>query len=739
MCQIWTIQGPAAKGHRRAMSTPQSMTRSKSLQRILAAVVFIVMVAAFFILDLERYFTLAALQQRYSALDLLYRDHPLTFIAAFMAGYIAMAALSIPGAAIMTLAAGALFGFMIGTAVAALSATTGATLAFLLARFLLGDLIRRRYSARFAAIDAGIKRDGAVYLLSLRLIPAVPFFMINILTGLTGLRTLTFFWVSAVGMLPGTMVYIYAGTQLATLRTMGDILSPHMLTALVLLGLFPLVLRWIYGVFSTRRVLGRYDRPKRFDYNLVVIGAGSAGLVAAYVAAAVKAKVALVEKAKMGGDCLNTGCVPSKALIRSARLLADAKRASEFGIRSMTAEFDFADVMERVQRVVRQIEPHDSPERYGALGVECLSGDARVRDPYRVEVNGKVLTTRAIVIATGAEPIVPSIPGLADVETLTSETIWNLRRLPRRLVVLGAGPIGCELAQCFARLGSRVTIVDMASRILTKEDPEIAELIAAKFQREGITLVMGHKAKEFTKRAEGSFLTCESGDGHLIDLPFDQTLLALGRRPRVKGFGLEELGVRIADNGTIEADSYLRTTIPNIYVCGDVAGPYQFTHVASHQAWYAGVNALFGGFYRATADYRVIPWTTFTDPEVARVGLSEEEAKAGNVPYEVTRYDVGDLDRAIADEAAYGTVKVLTEPGSDTILGVTIVGSQAGDLIAEFVLAMRQRIGLGKILGTIHVYPTLAEANKAAAGVWRRHHISPRLLAIAERFQAWRR
>lgn len=721
------------------MSNTPSMTRAKSRQRVLAAVIIVAMITAFFALGFNRYFTLAALQQRHAELDQLYQDHPLIFIGVFMATYIAMAALSIPGAAIMTLAAGALFGFVIGAAAAALSAAIGATLAFLLARFLLRDVVRRRYGARLAAIDAGIKRDGAAYLLSLRLIPAAPFFLINILTGLTDLRTLTFFWVSAIGMLPGTMVYVYAGTQLATLRTMSDILSPRMLTVLVLLGLFPLITRWAYGLFSTRRALGRFARPKRFDYNLVVIGAGSAGLISAYVAAAVKAKVALIEKARMGGDCLNTGCVPSKALIRTARLLAETKRASDYGLRSISTDFDFAEVMDRVQRVVRQIEPHDSPERYGALGVECISGDARVRDPFRVEVNGKILTTRAIVVATGAEPIVPPIPGLADVATVTSETVWNLRQLPRRLVVLGGGPIGCELAQCFARLGSEVTIVDMAPRILTKEDPEIAELIAAQFRREGVTLVMGHKAKAFYTRAEGSFLTCESDDGRSIDLPFDQTLLALGRRARVKGFGLEELGVRIAHNGAIEADPYLRTNIPNIFVCGDVAGPFQFTHVASHQAWYASVNALFSGFYTAKADYRVIPWTTFTDPEAARVGLSEDEAKARNIPYEVARYDIGDLDRAIADESAYGTVKVLTRPGSDTILGVAIVGAHAGDLIAEFVLAMKHGIGLGKILGTIHIYPTLAEANKAAAGVWRRQHISARALAFAASFQVWRR
>ncbi len=714
-------------------------SRTASRRRILAAVVIAAAVGAFFLFGLQRFFTLAALQDRYAALEAGRAQHPAAFLAAFMTAYVAMAALSIPGAAIMTLAAGALFGFGLGTAAALLSATTGATVAFLLARFLFRDAILARYGVRLRAIDEGIRRDGALYLLSLRLIPAVPFFLINLLTGLTGLRVGTFFWVSAVGMLPGSMVYVYAGTQLATLRTMGDIVSPRIIMALVLLGLFPLAIRGIHGLFTTRRALARFDRPQHFDYNVVVIGAGSAGLIAAYVAAAVKAKVALIERARMGGDCLNTGCVPSKALIRTARLLSDARRARDFGLTSLTADFDFADVMARVRRVVRSIEPHDSIERYTGLGVECVAGTARIRDPFRVEVDGKTLTTRAIVVATGAAPIVPAIPGIEDVETVTSETVWSLKHLPRRLLVLGGGPIGCELAQCFARLGAAVTIVDMAPRLLAKEDADAAGMIAERLQAEGITLMLGHKAVSFARRADGAVLTCAATDGQTAEIVFDTALLALGRLPRVEGFGLEELDVRIADTGTVAADPYLRTNIPNIYVCGDVAGPYQFTHVASHQAWYASVNALFAGLYQAKADYRVIPWTTFTDPEVARVGLNEEEAIAKGVPHEITRYDIADLDRAIADEAAHGMVKVLTPPGSDRILGVTIVGAHAGDLIAEFVLAMKHGLGLGKILGTVHVYPTMAEAVKATAGAWRKGHVPARALNLARDYFRWRR
>ena len=718
-------------------STPTRDT--KTWPRVLAAFVAVALIAAFFALGLQKYLTLSALSASRDDLAQYLEAHRLTFTLAFMGVYITATALSLPGAAILTLAAGALFGFSIGTVVASISSTVGATLAFILARFILRDAILRRYSARMAAIDAGFKRDGAVYLLSLRLIPAVPFFLVNILMGLTSIRTLTFMGVSWIGMLLGTMVYVYAGTQLATLQSMGDILSPGLLAALVLLGVFPLVARFVYGWFQSRRAMAKYKRPKNYDYNMVVIGGGSAGLISSYVAAAVKAKVALIEKAEMGGDCLNTGCVPSKALIRSTRILSYSRRAQEFGFKSLTVDFTFADIMERVQRVIREIAPHDSPERYRGLGVDVIPGTAHIVDPFRVSVGGRVLTTRAIIVATGAAPIIPPIPGLADVASVTSETIWNLRVLPPRLLVLGGGPIGCELAQCFARLGSKVTIVDMAPRLLTKEDPDIAAMVTERFTREGVTILTGRKAKAFSKRADGSVLVCAADGAADMEVPFDTVLLALGRRARVTGFGLEALGVRIADNGTIDTDPYLRTNIPNIYVCGDVAGPYQFTHVASHQAWYASVNALFGRFYKVRADYRVIPWTTFTDPEVARVGLSEDEAKARGIPHEVTRYDIADLDRAIADNEAYGVVKVLTPPGRDTILGVTIVGPEAGDLIAEFVLAMKHGIGLSKILGTIHIYPTLAEANKAAAGAWRKARVPARAVALAERFHRWQR
>jgi pyruvate/2-oxoglutarate dehydrogenase complex dihydrolipoamide dehydrogenase (E3) component/uncharacterized membrane protein YdjX (TVP38/TMEM64 family) len=656
----------------------------------------------------------------------------------FFAVYVLVTALSIPGAVVMTLAAGALFGLLLGTVLVSFASTIGATLAFLVARFLLRQPLRDRYGERLKTFDEGIERDGAFYLFTLRLVPLFPFFMINLLTGLTALRTWTYFWVSQLGMLPGTVVYVYAGTQLARIESPSDVLSPGLVGAFALIGLMPLLMRWLARWLQGRRVYRGHRKPKKFDYNLVVIGAGSAGLVTSYIGAAVKAKVALIEKHRMGGDCLNTGCVPSKALIRSARLLAEARDAGRFGLEGAALKFDFATVMERVQEVIRKIEPHDSVERYTKLGVDVLEGAARLVSPWEVEVDGRRLSARSIVIATGARPLVPPLPGLEAAGYLTSDTLWELRELPRRLVVLGGGPIGAELAQCFARFGSEVTIVEMAPRLLPREDEDAAAAVEARFRAEGLRLATAHRAVRVESGADGRRLVCEH-EGVEVALPFDRLLVALGRQANVEGFGLDELGVALSERGTVAVDGLLRTNFPNIYACGDVAGPYQFTHVAAHQAWYAAVNGLLAPFWSFSADYRVIPWATFTEPEVARVGLSEDEARARGIACEVTKYGIDDLDRAIADGADHGFVKVLTVPGKDKILGATIVGAEAGNLVAEFVLAMKHGLGLNKILGTIHIYPTMMEANKYAAGNWKRAHAPQAALRLAERLFAWRR
>ncbi len=707
-------------------------------KKIVIAVAVVALIGGFFIFDLGRFFTLEYFNAQRDAI-LAYREaNPALSALVYFALYVAVTGLSLPGAAIMTLVGGAVFGLLWGTVIVSFASTLGATLAFLVSRFLLRDWVQGRFGDSLRTVNREVERDGAFYLFTLRLVPAFPFFVINLVMGLTPIRTLTFAWVSQVGMLAGTIVYVNAGTQIAQIDSLAGLLSPTLMGSFVLLGLFPLIARKIIEHAQARKVLRGVPRPARFDRNLIVIGAGSGGLVSAYIAAAVKAKVTLIEKHRMGGDCLNTGCVPSKALIRSAKLAAHIRRAEEFGLRKASAEVDFSAVMERVQEVVKRVEPHDSIERYQGLGVEVIEGEARIVDPYNVEVNGRRLSTRNIVVAAGARPLVPPIPGIEEVGYLTSDNLWELRKLPRRLVVLGGGPIGSELAQAFARLGSAVTQVEMLPRLLVREDPEISQQVLDRFRAEGIDVRLEHKAKAL--RAEGGekVLLCEH-QGKEVEIRFDELLVAVGRAANVSGYGLEELGVRLTPRKTVEVNEFLQTNYPNIYAVGDVAGPFQFTHTAAHMAWYAAVNSLFGRFRKFRVDYSVIPWATFTDPEVARVGLNETEAKEQGIAYEVTTFGIDDLDRAIADGEAHGVVKVLTVPGKDKILGVTIAGEHAGDLIAEYVAAMRHKIGLNKILATIHIYPTLAEANKYAAGEWKRAHAPQGLLRWVERFHRWER
>jgi pyruvate/2-oxoglutarate dehydrogenase complex dihydrolipoamide dehydrogenase (E3) component/uncharacterized membrane protein YdjX (TVP38/TMEM64 family) len=714
-----------------------------SRRKLLLIAVLVALVGVFFAFDLGRFLSLDYIKQSQAGFAALYAERPALVIGAFFAVYVAVTALSFPGAAVLTLAAGAIFGLVAGTLIVSFASSIGATLAFLVSRYVLRDSVQGRFGARLAEIDKGIAKEGAFYLFTLRLVPLFPFFLINLLMGLTRMKAWTFYWVSQLGMFAGTVVYVNAGTQLGRIESLKGILSPGLIGSFVLLGLFPLIAKKIVDAVKARKVYAKWaDRkPKTFDRNLVVIGAGAAGLVSSYIAAVVKAKVTLVESHKMGGDCLNYGCVPSKALIKTATLMQQMRESKKYGIAQADATMDFADVMERIARVVREIEPHDSIERYTGLGVDVVQGYARIVNPWTVEIDmgdgrKQTLTTRSIVIATGAMPFVPPLPGLAEAGVLTSDTLWEIRELPKRLVVLGGGPIGCELAQAFARLGAQVTQVEMAPRIMLREDEEVSALAKAALEHDGVTVLTGHKALRCEREGEAHVLVVEAG-GAEKRLPFDRLLCAVGRVSRLKGYGLEELG--IPTGKTIEVNEYLETIYPNILVAGDVAGPFQFTHTAAHQAWYAAVNALFGTFKKFKADYSVIPWATFIDPEVARVGLNEQDAKEKGIAYEVTKYGIDDLDRAIADSAAHGFVKVLTVPGKDRILGVTIVGVHAGDLLAEYVLAMKHGLGLNKILGTIHTYPTLAEANKYAAGEWKRNHQPVKLLEWVAKYHAWRR
>lgn len=711
------------------------------MKRLLIIAALAALVAAYFFFGLGDYLTVEGIKQVAGDVGAYYERNPAQVIAGFFLVYVAVAAASLPGAAVMTLAAGALFGVLVGTIIVSFASTLGATLAFLASRYVLRDGIEARFGERLRTVNQGLERDGAFYLFTIRMIPLFPFFVVNLVMGLTRIGTWTFAWVSQVGMLLGTIVYVNAGTQLARIDSLSGIASPAVLASFALLGIAPWFAKAIIGWIKRREVYAGFNRPKSFDRNLVVIGAGSAGLVSALIAATVKAKVTLVEANKMGGDCLNTGCVPSKALIKSAKVAEQMRHADRYGITPTEPDIPFGQTIERVMQAIRTIEPHDSVERYTGLGVDVVEGYGKVVDPWTVEIARKDgvtqrLTTRGIVIAAGAEPFVPPIPGLEQSNYLTSDTMWDafakMERAPARIAVLGGGPIGCELSQALARLGSRVTQVEMAERVLGREDDEVSALAQASLEASGVEVLTGHRAA----RVEPGRLIADRDDSE-VAIEFDVLIVAVGRAARLTGYGLEDIGIDTTK--TVVTDDFLATRFPNIYAAGDVAGPYQFTHTASHQAWFASVNALFGQFKRFKADYRVIPAVTFLDPEIARVGLNEREAREQGVEYEVTRYELDGLDRAIADSERQGFVKVLTPPGKDTILGATIVGAHAGELLAEYVLAMKHKLGLNKILGTIHSYPTMAEANKFAAGEWKKKHKPEALLALVKKYHAWRR
>lgn len=711
------------------------------MKKILIIAALAALIAAYFIFDLGSYLSIEGIKGVVDDARGFYAENPVLVIGAFFLIYVAVTAASLPGAAIMTLGAGALFGLVTGTIIVSFASTLGATLAFLSSRYVLRDSVEGRFGDRLKAINSGLERDGAFYLFTLRMIPYVPFFVVNLVMGLTRLRTTTFIWVSQIGMLLGTIVFVNAGTQLAEVADPRDLLSPALLASFVLLAIVPWIAKGIVGLIQRRKVYAGYSKPKSFDRNMVVIGAGAAGLVSAIIGSTVKAKVTLVEAHKMGGDCLNFGCVPSKALIKSAKVASQMRNADKYGLESHEPKVPFKHTIARVMEAVKTIEPMDSPERFEAMGVDVRLGYATIIDPWTVEINhhdGRVerLTTRSIIIAAGAAPFVPPIPGLDTSGYLTSDTMWEafgqMDEAPKRATILGGGPIGCEISQSLARLGSNVTQIEMADRIMGREDPEVSELAKQTLEDSGVRVLTGHQAVN----VEGGQVITKHGDEE-VAVPYDTLIVAVGRAARLTGYGLEELGVDTSK--TVVTDDFLATKFPNIFACGDVAGPYQFTHTASHQAWFASVNALFGTFKKFKADYSVIPAVTFLDPEVARVGINEAEAKEQGIAYEVSEYEIGELDRAIAENERKGFVKVLTAEGKDKILGATIVGYNAGEMLAEYTLAMKHGLGLNKILGTIHPYPTMAEGNKFAAGEWKKARKPEKLLTFVEKYHDWMR
>ncbi|HSL81902.1 MAG TPA: mercuric reductase [Thermoanaerobaculia bacterium] len=484
-----------------------------------------------------------------------------------------------------------------------------------------------------------------------------------------------------------------------------------------------------------------WRNPEPADrYHLVVVGAGTAGLVTAAGAAGLGARVALVERHLMGGDCLNVGCVPSKGILRAARAWHEARSAARrFGGPEAAGDGDFAAAMARMRRIRAGISRHDSAERFRGLGVDVFlgpSGGAQFVASDAVEVGGAVLRFRKAVIATGGRPAVPPIEGLEEAGYLTNESVFELERLPPHLAVVGGGPIGCELAQAFARFGSRVTLLDMAPHVLPREDADAAEAVQRAMARDGVTLELGvriqgvevrggEKAIRFERESEGD------GEGGAGEVVCDEILLAVGRTPNVEGLGLEAAGVEYTRKG-VTVDDRLRTSNRRVFAAGDVASKYQFTHVADALARIAIQNALFHG--RAKASDLVIPWCTYTSPEVAHVGLTAEEARERGMDVETVTIPLADLDRAVLDDETEGFLRVHLRAGTDRILGATLVASHAGDMFGELCLAITAGVGLGKIASVIHPYPTQGEAVKKAADAWRRGKLTP----FVKRVFGWR-
>ena len=712
--------------------------KSVNKTKFIVVALIVIAVISYVTLDLGQYLTLEYAQSQLSKIQDYKNENFVQTALLYFTGYVIATSLSIPGAIIITLLGGAIFGVFWGTLLVSFASSIGATLAFLVSRVLLRDWVQRKFGDYLLPLNKGIEKDGSFYLFSIRMVPLFPFFVVNLLMGLTAIRTTSFYLASQAGMLIGTIVYVNAGSELSQITSLSGLVSAPVLSSLVLLGVFPLITKLILNGVQRNKALKRFDKPEKFDANVVVIGAGSAGLVASLITAGAKAKVILIEKHKMGGDCLNTGCVPSKTIIRSGRIMSYIRRAKEFGIEGAQGKIDFSAVMARVQGVIKTIEPHDSVERFTSLGVEVELGDAVIESPYSVKVNGRTITTRSIILATGARPFVPPISGLNEIDYLTSDSVWSLDELPKRLLVVGGGPIGCELSQAFSNLGAEVTQVDMADRIMPREDKEVSKIVSKAFREQGIALLTGYKLLEFGAGDSGDYMEADN-NGKTVRVEFDKLLLAVGRKANVEGFGLENLDLALTKQGTVEVNEYLQTSLPNIFACGDVAGPYQFTHMASFQAWFASLNAMLGGLWRSKTNYNVVPWATFTDPEVARVGLNETEAVERNIVYELTRYEMEHHDRSLADGEARGFIKILTVPGKDKILGVTIVGHHAGEVIGEFVFAMTHGMGLKKISAVTHIYPTLLEANKFAANAWRSERLPIKYFPYLEKFFAWRR
>lgn len=713
--------------------------KKKSHQKYLILFLLILILILYYLFFPKEYLSLAFVKENINSIKNYVNYNYTTSALSYLIIYSLSSALAIPSALILTLSSGILFGLVPGILLTSLGSTLGAVLAFLISRYLFLDLFKSKFRNQYEQMDKEIKKNGNLHLLTLRLVPIFPFWLVNLLMGLSEISLWRYLFISFAGMIPATIVYVYAGLSLSSISELRDVISPSIFFSLLLLSILPYVLRAVVNYYLKKKLYRHYKKPRAFDYNLIIIGGGSAGLVTTFIARILKAKVAIIEKEKMGGDCLNTGCVPSKSLIKIAKIISYGKTPSSWGLKNINIDFSFEDIMNKIHSIIKEIEPHDSIVRYTQLGAECFLGQAQILSPWEVQIGEKIISAKYLVIATGARPIIPQIPGIESISPLTSENIWQLKKQPARLGILGGGVIAAELAQAFSRLGSSVFIIEESSRILSREDEDASGLIHEIFIKEGIKIYTSHTLKKCEKSGDEKILLCIDREGREISLVCDQLFIAIGRKATTSGFGLEKIKLDLNDNGSIKVNEYMQTSLPNIFACGDVAGPFNLTHAASHQAWHTTVNALLGFIKMFKINYSVLPVCTYTDPEIATVGYSKAELIKKSIPFEETIFPMKDLDRAIIEGETCGFVKVFTPPNSDKILGVVIISAEASTMILEFTLAMKHNLGLNKILNTIHAYPGMGEANKYLAGRWKQRKSRLNLLKALERFHTFSR
>src|SRR6266566_5169264 len=756
--------GPVAESH-----AASSKIRSR-LRWVLYAI------AAIAVLVAAKYFHVQDLLKE--ALDWIGKLGPWGPVI-FVGIYIVATVFFIPGS-VLTLGAGAVFGMGLGSVCVSISATLGATAAFLVGRYLARDGIARKIekNEKFATIDRAVAEEGWKIVLLTRLSPVFPFTLLNYAFGLTRVKLSHYVLASWLGMMPGTVMYVYLGSLVNIgaghrQRTTGELVLYGVGLLATVTVAVPVTrvarkalakkigstetVQTSKGIISapSEPVLVRppdthnarlvsYLHPPDWQnptpapsYNLVVIGAGTAGLVTAAGAAGLGAKVALVEKYLLGGDCLSVGCVPSKAVIRCSRAIFDANEAGRFGVRvGAPAQADFPAVMERMRKLRADLSPHDSAQRFAKLGVDVFLGEAQFTGPDTIQVAGKTLRFKRAVIATGARALQPPIPGLTEAGYLTNETVFSLTECPARLAVIGGGPIGCELAQAFQRLGSQVSLFHKNAHLLDREDMDAAALVQKAFIREGIRVFLNAKITRVERNAGGKILYYEA-QGKEETLAVDEILAGAGRAPNVEGLNLETVGVQYDPRKGILVNDCLQTTNPRIYAAGDVCLTWKFTHAADFAARTVIQNALFLGRKKVSA--LTMPWCTYTDPEIAHVGLYERDARERGVEVDTYVRESKEVDRAVLDGEEDGFVKFHVRKGHDDILGATIVARHAGEMISEISVAMAARIGLGKLASVIHPYPTQAEALRQCGDAYNRTRLTRTVKKWMGRWLAWQR